>query len=168
MGPALRTETTFPRTHCGACPTATQPRQCFVRLRHLPAPEATGTDGEAHPGLRGARPRGHLDQRSWQVRGSGAYQEPRGLRPSGRCGRAGHGPGKNGNVSFRRRSAAFRAPDYTPHRPPRRALLSPPVAVRAHSPGPLRWVCLLGFRPPESACLWMFCIFLMHPFKNLV
>ncbi|MXQ97718.1 hypothetical protein E5288_WYG007418 [Bos mutus] len=42
LGPALRTETTFPRRHCGACPTATQPRQCFVRLRHLPAPEATG------------------------------------------------------------------------------------------------------------------------------
>ncbi|XP_032244025.1 zinc finger protein 582 isoform X1 [Phoca vitulina] len=64
----LRLETTFPRRDCGDGPLARQHPRCFVRLRHLPAPGggSADTEEEAHPGLRGARPRGHLNPRRRQ------------------------------------------------------------------------------------------------------
>lgn len=165
--PPLGLETTFPRRDCGAGPIATHQPRGFVRLRCLPAPESAGTEGEAHLGLRGARPRGQLDPRRRQVRGFGACQALRSPRRTERRGRAGRGPGKNPNVSLHRWSAAFPALDYTSHRPPRRAPCLRPLSAsgliaRVHRP--LRWVCLLGESPPPENTYGCFAFILTRAF----
>lgn len=92
--------------------TRKRTRGCWGRGCGAPGPEELAGEGlRSLPGAPGSAP-----DCAPRPGGSRAWKEPERL------------------VS--RPSAAFRAPDYTPHRPPRRALLSPPVAARAHGPGP--------------------------------
>ena len=126
--------------------TRKRTRGCWGRGRGAPGPEELAGEGlRSLPGAPGSAP-------DWAPRlgGSRAWKEPERLvSPS-----VGGFPG-----------SGLHSPSAPAARPAVTACCR--QGLWPGSMDPLGGCACWGSWPPETACLWMFCIFLMHPLKNL-